>query len=99
MKNIRCSECGDFRPADAKFCVCGTNDIEFKADSVSDLLNSRSTPKLLCAICGEELYGKLVYAYVHKDGWTVPGLTGKWWLSIRCNCGYDNSFDKFGIDR
>jgi hypothetical protein len=38
--------------------------------------------------------------YLHDGGWRMSGLSVRFWMSIACpDCGYENSFDKFGIPK
>ena len=99
MKQVGCSLCHEKRPSHMKVCLCGVDEIEFNPGHVASLLNLRETPEAHCLRCGHDLYGENIQAYPHSDGWVVPGLQWKWWLSIECKCGYHTSFDKYGIPR
>lgn len=103
MKNVTCRNCGEVRPAvadNSDKCICGSDEIVLSLRSVTELVNSRDTAKLLCGSCNHEVFNLDVDAYPHSSGWKVPGLDGKYWLFISCPvCEYQTSFDKFGINR
>jgi len=102
MKRVTCRNCGVARKSNDAFkrCICGMEDITIKMDVVSDLINSRSDAEVRCASCNHEIFGNDVDAYPHDGGWSVPGLGGKWWLSIQCDkCDYETSFNKLGINK
>jgi predicted nucleic-acid-binding Zn-ribbon protein len=78
---------------------CGFEDFRTDQSAVRDLLESR-TKNLCCFECLTTLEDELIDMYPRRDGWKMPGVAGKWWMSITCpQCGYGNSFDKFGISR
>jgi len=102
MKNVTCRGCGDTRPSNQATddCDCGCNEITFNPGRVAELLNSRETAELRCASCNNDLWNMDVDAYGHSNGWKVPGLSDRWWLSIACPvCDYETSFDKLGVSR
>jgi ribosomal protein S27E len=102
MKNVTCRNCGDTRPAIIAFegCQCGCEEITLKVGAVTDLINSRTAPRVSCTSCGLEVFGLDVDAYPHPDGWVIPGLSEKWWLSIACpDCNHETSFSHLGINR
>jgi len=102
MKNVICRSCGDSRSSDLaeEKCDCGMEEITLNPESVTDIINSRSEAKMLCASCQNEVFGLKVDAYPHTGGWQIPGLKGSWWLSVQCpKCNYETSFSKFGINR
>ena len=85
MKNVTCRRCGDSRPSSIAIegCQCGSNEIIFHPGRIAELLNSRETAELKCASCDTELWNLAIDAYEHSNGWKVPGLSNKWWLSIK----------------
>ena len=103
MKNVTCRRCGETRPsndADENCPSCESEGITFNPGRVAELLNSRETAEIRCASCNNELWNLDIDAYGHSNGWKVPGLSDKWWLSIACPaCNYETSFDKFGVSR
>ena len=103
MKSVTCRCCGEIRvsaKADEDCSDCGCNEITFRMGAVPDLVNSRESATLNCTSCGREVFGLNVDAYSHENGWRVPGLKGKWWLSIACpDCHHESSFSHFGITR
>lgn len=55
-----------------------------------------------CANCGKSFLVpelNVVYGYQHPNGWRIPKYLGRWWLYVRCRCGYDTSFVKLGIPK
>lgn len=103
MKNVTCRKCGHQRvsaTAEEGCCMCGSDEITLKPEAVTDIINSRSTPEMLCSSCGKEVFGLDIDAYPHKGGWQIPGLKGSWWLSVACpSCNHETSFCNFGINR
>lgn len=102
MKNVTCRSCGDTRPAviAPEGCQCGCGEITINLNAVTDLVNSRDNAKLECTSCGNDLFGLDVDAYLHENGWRIPGLRDLWWLSIACpKCHHETSFSHFGITR
>jgi len=103
MRNVTCRCCGETRPiaiAENDCEDCGCNEITFTPGAVSDILNSRDKAELRCTSCDNELWNLDIDAYQHENGWVVPGLPGKWWLSIACpECTHETSFSHFGISR
>jgi ribosomal protein S27E len=102
MKNVTCRHCGETRPAiiAVEGCRCGEVEISLNFNAVTDLINSRSTSELRCSSCGSDIFELDVDAYLHENGWNVPGLKDKWWLSIACpDCNHETSFCHFGIEK
>jgi DNA-directed RNA polymerase subunit RPC12/RpoP len=67
--------------------------------AVLDLLKGR-TKNLVCQHCSTDLSDEYVDMYSRDGGWRMPGVSIKLWMSIACpDCGYENSFDKFGIPK
>jgi len=100
MKNVTCGKCGETRESSVaeEYCDCGDNCITFNHEVLTDIINSRSEARMLCACCKHEVFGVNIDAYPHTGGWKINGLKGYWWLSVRCPaCNYETSFSKFGI--
>jgi hypothetical protein len=100
MKKVTCRSCGEPRPSIIAFegCKCGCPEITFGMGVVADLLNSRESATLNCPDCNTDLFGLDVDAYLHENGWRIPGLKHSWWLSVVCpKCQREASFTNFGI--
>jgi len=97
-----CEGCGEQRNIndDPSECPhCGNTEFFTSQGAVLDLLKGR-TKNLVCQHCVEDLSDEYVDMYLHDDGWMMSGVPIILWMSIACpDCGYENSFDKFGIPR
>ena len=97
-----CSGCNTPRNLDMDPSVCpdcGSEDFYTDQYAAYDLLRQR-TKNLVCCCCPTSLLDEKIDMYPSDVGWKMPGVLGKWWMSIGCpHCGYNNSFDKFGILR
>lgn len=55
-------------------------------------------PRKKCPKCGSPYLPMDVWVSNHPNGWQVPGMTDKQWLSLRCHhCNYTNSANKLGL--
>lgn len=104
MRKYTCAMCGSERYAGKNCWSCGSDELEIPMKDLESMLARRKETRIECAACRKDLYGEMVQAYPHDGGWMVGGAYHslprmRWWLSVKCECRYETSFDKFGIKR